>query len=55
MKYATDCKEVVIRNSELIAKSDQIQQKHDRLKQPIKFYESMESVRMHEPIEFFEN
>lgn len=55
MKYATDCKEVVIRNSELIEKSDSLQQKHDSLIQPIKFYEDRESSRLYEPIEFFEN
>jgi superfamily II DNA or RNA helicase len=39
MKYATDCKEVNITNQELIKRSDTLKEKHDRLIQPMEFFD----------------
>lgn len=37
MKYATDCKEIVIRNNELVKRSNQIKEAHDSKIQPMVF------------------
>ena len=39
MKYATECKDVVIRNDELDARAYSIQYLHDSKIQPMRFYE----------------
>lgn len=38
-KYATDCKEVTLRQSDLIKTSDAIKEKHDNLIQPMEFFD----------------
>ena len=49
-KIATECKEVSIRTSELIAKSDEIKRKHDKLILPMSFTE--EYRELIDPMEF---
>lgn len=39
MKYATDCKEIVLRNSELIDRSNAIKEFRDTLVSPMRFFE----------------
>ena len=38
-KYATDCREVTLRQSDLIKTSDAIKEKHDNLIQPMEFFD----------------
>ena len=51
MKYATECKEVTIRNDELDKRSNSIREFHDSKIQPMKFFETRESSYLIDPIE----
>lgn len=54
MKYATDCKEITLRNSELISRSDAIIDRRNNSIQPMRFLEDMEDRQIIYPMEFFE-
>ena len=53
MKYATDCKEITIRNSELDERSKKIEDLRSRLSQPMVFYEQPRDMELNTPMEFF--
>ena len=51
MKYATECKEVTLRNDELNNRSNSIQEFHDSKVQPMRFFETREASDLINPIE----
>lgn len=53
-KYATDCKEISLMNSELDRRSNDIIDKRSKLNQPMKFFETEEQSRLIFPMEFFD-
>ena len=55
MKYATECKEVTLRNDELNSRSSSIQEFHDSKVQPMRFFETREASDLINPIELLDD
>lgn len=53
-KYATECKEVVIRDEELRKRSDDIIDRRSRLSQPAVFFDREQMATLVDPIEFID-
>ena len=53
-KYATDCKEVIMRNQDLISRSNEIESRHYRMNQAMIFYEDGEYGTLRDAMEFFD-
>ena len=51
-KYATECKEITIRNKELIERSDALKAKHDSLIQPMTYFEKHDLPKLEYAMEF---
>lgn len=53
-KYATDCKEVVIRNDELYRRSNEIIERRNQLIQPAVFFDREQASKLVDPIVFID-